>query len=292
MVDKKPPQHLTGIKLPTDAQQIPGGFHPFGPYVPGGIFSHDAHNNLIKTKGFKATHWSHALNPARTTVEAGVDLSKETDVGAFNLYDPKEFYIAIQQLNWNDQYIIQGVHGNMAINAVNYTSYYEDSGEEKERVYLSKNDVIMINSGMTVLVRQLFEYKPTGPMRLKFPIVEVQYLADGNDVRYEQGTDFVIENGMINWISQNRPSWDAKNGRGAPLSVAYWTYPYFSVIQTPRVFRNVFTNYSGNDSLPSDPTYISGSAIVKCLWLDDIGNISIPDWPKFQEPDRTHNTRS
>lgn len=287
---KIPPKFLTQSKSPSDQLQIPAGRHPFGPYAPAGIFSEEVHDNLIRTKGFRSIHWRHALNPNRKALEGGVDLTDQNDVGAMNMYDPREFYVAIQQIGWQDQYIIQGIHGSSNIMSVNYTTYYE--GEEKERVFLRKHDIIAINSGHVVLVGQLFEYKPAGPQRLKFPIKEVDYLSDGQKVRYESGVDFIISEGMLEWIGDKRPSWDAQAGRGAILSINYWTTPFFSVVETPRVMREVFANASGDPSKQSQGTYISGSAILKAVWLDDAFQADLPDWPRSLEPDRTKMTRS
>lgn len=290
MADKKPPNFLTGTKVPQEYKGLPGGIHPYGPAVPGGIFSTDAHDNLVRSKGFKATHWRHALVASRETPAAGVFLDTPTDIPGYNLYDPRPFYIAVQQLNWQDQYIIQGVHGSHAISTVNYTTYYEEDRPDKDRVYLRKNDIVTIENDVTVLTQELFEYKPNGLQRLKFPIIDVDYLADGRNNRYEQGIDFVITDNMIEWIG-NKPLWDAGKGRGDSLSIVYWTKPYFSVLTTPRVFRTVFSNEFGNDSKPSFPTYVAGSAVLKMLWIDSSG-IDLPEWPKNIEPERTNNSRS
>jgi len=290
MGNRLPPTYLTQGKSPTDQRQISAGFHPFGAFAPAGIFSSDVHDELIKTKGFKSVHWRHALNPNRTTIEAGVDLTDQADVGAMNVYDPRCFYVAIQQLGWQDQAIIQGIHGSMNISSVNYTTYYE--GSQTERVFLRKYDVVMVDSGHTVMVGQLFEYKPAGPQRLKFPVLEVDYLSDGNKNRYEENIDFSVKDGMIEWIGDRRPCWDAAKGRGDVLSINYWTRPYFSVVETPRVMREVFTNPTGDANKPSQGTYISGSAVLKAIWLDSAFRADLPGWPRETEPDRTLMTRS
>lgn len=291
MGNRIPPNFLTAQKLATDAQQIAVGHHSFGAFAPAGIFSTDAHNNLIRTKGHKATHWRHALNPARKTVEAGVSLNTPTDSGAMLLYDAREFYVAIQSISWNDQYIMQGIHGSNTIQSVNYTTYYEIP-EQTQRVYLRKFDIIKINTGHTVMVSELVEYKPNGPSKLKFPIVDIEYLVDSQKTRYEQGTDFQITSGMLEWIGTRRPLWDAQNSRGAVLSINYFAEPYYSVLETPRAFREVSTNSLGNAALPAEATYISGQAVLKALWLDDGFVTDLPDWPRYQEPTRTPNTRS
>lgn len=292
MTNKKPPNFLNQTKNPSDQKQIPTGPYAFGSHTPAGVFSDEVHDNLIRSKGFRSIHWRHALNPNRESIEGGIDLNDKSDVGAMNMYDPREFYVAMQQIGWQDQYVIQGIHGSSSIMAVNYTTYYENDDKSKERVFLRKHDIVSINSGHTVLVGQLFEYKPNGPQRVKFPIHEVDYLADGQKTRFEQGVDFVVNEGMLEWIGNKRPHWDPQKGRGAILSMNYWATPMFSVLETPRVMREVFSNPTGNAGQRSQGTYISGSAILKALWLDDSFQPDLPDWPRIKEPNRTDTTRS
>jgi len=286
----KPPHSLTGLKLPTDQPQISAGLHPLGPIAPAGIFSTDAHESEIKTKGMPAIHWRHALNPNRTTIEGGVDLSQSADINGYNLYDPRPFYIVPTNQNWEDTFVTQGLYGKHSASIL-HTGYYDDP--LRTRVYLRPNDIILVNNGLTVMITEMVEYKPAGLMRLKFPIVSIDYMANGQNVRFEEGSDFIIQDGMLEWVGQNRPTWDTSKARGEPLSVVYWTYPYYMVAATPRVFRTVYTNASGNAALPSVPTYLPGSAIVQMLWLEDAGSISIPNWPREKNPlNKTNNTRS
>lgn len=287
---KQPPNFLTQGKKPTDQKQITAGFHAYGAYAPAGVFSTEVHDNLVRTKGFKATHWRSALSPFRNALEGGADLSKLGEVGQMVMYDPREIYIAIQNLSWQDRYVVQGVHANMSVLTANYTSYYEN--ESDVRVFLKKFDVIMVNSGHTVMVNQLFEYKPNGPQRLKFPILEVDYLADNAGNRYEQDVDFRINNHMIEWISQRRPLWDASKGQGAIISINYWTRPYFSVVETPRIMREVFTNALGNAGADSHGTYVAGSVVLKAIWIDDAWQGDLPEWPRYTEAERSLLTRS
>jgi hypothetical protein len=289
-MNKLPPNFLSGTKQPTDGNFLPIGSHPFGSYSPHGVFPTDSHNNLIRAKGFKATHYRHALNPDRETVVGGVNLENPPDANVFKLYDPRTLYIVPQQMNWSDQYVLYGVYGSHTVGAVNFTGYYED--EPHTRVYLSKHDVLVIEDSVTVQVREIFEYKPTGPARLKFPIVNVDHLSDKNDKRYEADRDFTIVDGMIEWTGSDKPTWDTKNSRGEVLSIVYWTKPVYSVMETPRVFRMVHSNATGDDRLPSDATYMSGSAVVRMLWLDNVGNLLIPGWPNHTEAKRSHNSRA
>lgn len=278
---------FNGTKLPTDQQQLndPGFLN--GPFTPAGVFTDGLHDNLLKQKGFKATHYRHALSPDRVTVAEGVNVNAKNDAPGYRLYDPKEFFIVPQQLTWNDQYLVQGIHGGHEYMAVNHTGSYE--GECEPRVYLRKGDLIVVKEGPTVLAQELLEFKPTGRQRLRFPIVEMDYIADTNN-RYEQGADFNVVDGMIEWIGNRKPVF--VNGRGTVLSVVYFTKPVFAVVSTPRVFRGVWSNSTGSANSPAQSTYLPGSAMLQMLWLTDSYNIEYPEWPTSLEPERTTNTHS
>lgn len=255
----KPPNGLLGGKNPSDFPNVPVGQHPYGPAAPYGIFSDDAHENLIKSKGFKALHYKHALNPNRETVAEAVDLKNNTTSG-YVFYDPAEIWIVPQNIGWQDTFIMQGVHGTHSI-SLNHTGY-DSNGQ---RVFIRVGDIIVVQDEISVLVEELFEFKQQTGQRLKFPIIEVDYLADGNGRRYEQGVDFVVNQGIINWV--NPPTWNAKFNRGQVLSAVYWTKPRFNVTATPKVFRMVWSNPSGNDRLPASATYLPGNCVVQMSWL-------------------------
>jgi hypothetical protein len=259
MGNRFPPNGLTNTKSPSDFPNVPVGQHPYGPAAPYGIFSDDAHDSLLKSKGFRALHYKHALNPNRETVEEGVDLSTMTTSG-YVFYDPEEFWVVPQNIGWQDTYVIQGVHGTNSI-SLNHTGYYTNG----ERVYLRPGDIVVIQDDITVMVQQLVEFKNAPSQKLKMPIVSVDYLANGNGRRYEEGVDFTVSQGIINWLQS--PLWDAKNKRGEVLSCVYWTKPRFNVVATPKVFRMVWSNASGNDRLQAAATYLPGNCIVNMSWL-------------------------
>jgi hypothetical protein len=153
------------IKNPKEFSGFPTGIYPMGATTPAGVFSHDVHENLIKSKGFKALHYRHALNPKRSTATEGVNL-EQMDLSGLNWYDPHELYLVPQSLGWNDLYTVQGIFGKHSM-TVNYTGYYND--EPGKRTYLRTDDILVSiddNVG-TVLCEDLVEWKPALPIRCK-----------------------------------------------------------------------------------------------------------------------------
>lgn len=256
------------VKNPNEFSGFPTGVYPMGAITPAGVFSHDAHENLIKSKGFKAVHYRHALNPKRSTPNEGVDLNS-TDLSGYNWYDPHEIYLVPQSLGWEDLYTVQGIFGKHTM-TVNYTGYYNDIPDK--RTYLRPDDILISvdeNVG-TVLCEDLVEWKPALPIKCKFPVLTVDYIADG-DNRYEPGNDFTIgSDGLIYWKNNLAltPKIDSRLGKGVPLTIVYWTKPYYVVVATPRVFRMAYNNTYANAGLPADLVYYPGLAVIQMAWMN------------------------
>jgi hypothetical protein len=258
------PNTIDEIKTTNEAQTIYGGHYPMGPYSPAGCFSEQAHENLLRSKGFKAIHYKHALNPARETPAEGVDMSK-MDYSGFVYYDPQEFYVTPQGIRWEDLLLMQNAHGKNTL-TVNHTGKYNGTDS---RVYLRKGDIIVASHEAfgTVLVTELVEYKLGQPLRLKFPSYAVDYLA-ADGTRYEQNSDFICQDGLVYWLDTGRkPRFDAAKNRGEVLSIVYWTQPVFVVVDTPRIFRTVWANEFADTRRPQQAIYLPGSAVLMMSWM-------------------------
>ena len=280
------PNRLSGTKNPSEAKTIPTGVYPPGPFSPAGVFSNDAHDNLLKSKGFKAIHYRHALNPIRRTPDEGVLLDK-MDMTGYRFYDPKELYIVPQNLSWEDSFMVHGVHGKHTM-TINHTGKYTD--EAGERVFLRSGDLIVLEGEDTplVMMEDLIEYPPSGINRLRFPVYAVDYMADSTR-RYEEGTDFNVIDGEIIWspspLGTSKPGFGQpiRNqpvlGSGTVLSCVYWTKPFLVVIDTPRVFRMVWSNTIANAGETSQAAYLPGSAVVGLSWLHPHAKLNEDLWP-------------
>jgi hypothetical protein len=256
---------------PGDARLVPSDqMYPYGDRVPGGVFSDGAHENLIKSKGFRALHFRHALDPNRNTIAEGV-LSDKINLSGAIYYDCREFFVVPQGLRWEDMAIVQGLHGKHTFTA-NHTGYYENTCE---RVYLRKNDIVVFkgNDHGLVMLQQYLTVTGNGlPVRAKFPIEK----ADGT-TRYEHGNDFTLSNGELIWTK--RPATSSQQSR--VLSLVYWTKPVFVVNDTPRIFRTVWSNTYAQPGIEANATYLPGMAVLSMSWL---GVEEIPDnvrWPLF-----------
>lgn len=263
----------TYTKFPTDQKQEAAGVFPTGPRTPAGVFPLDAEDNLIRQKGIKMRHYRFALTANRVATEGGVNIADTIGQKNFTYYDPHELFVVIQQLNWSDTYMMQGIYGSFNISTVNYCSKYEDL--LSKRSYLRANDILVDDSGITAATEDIFEYNGREYQRLRFPIEDVDYLASAT-TRFYLNTDFSLCEGQIHWINGGmKPTFS--NGRGEVLSIVYFTKPYYQVVATPRVFRAAYANTYGNPNQPAKLTYYSGSAVIKMLWSTRI-DFDLPDW--------------
>lgn len=260
-------QKTNTIKDPSEFHGFPQGIYPMGDTTPAGIFSTDAHENLIKSKGFKVKHYRHALNANRATPSEGVNLDK-IDLSGYKFYDPLECYIVPQGLSWDELYTVQGIFGKHTV-TINFTGYYNDDPEK--RVYLRPDDILVAEDDTigTVLCEDLVEWKPSLPIKCKFPVQSVDYLADA-DYRYDEGRDFVVRDGLIYWnpSAASTPRFDNKLNKGIPLSIVYWTKPYYVVVATPRLFRMAYNNTMANAGQPANLVYYPGQAVVMMSWIN------------------------
>jgi hypothetical protein len=267
---------MSGIKLPQESKNIPGGIYPAGAYTPSGIFSLDAHENLIRSKGFRALHFRHALNPARATPEEGVDL-KNMDMTGYTFYDQREVYIAPQNLNWQESYMVYGTYGKHTM-VCNHTGRYTD--DPNTRVYLRPGDLVAFkDSGTTtVMMKELLASTMSGTMRPRFPVFSVDYLASSNK-RYEEGSDFSVVNGEIVWNPGINPPFDVSKNQGTVLSCVYWTRPLFVVVDTPKLFRMSWANEYAEAYKEADATYFPGSVVLSMAWLHPSAKFDNIIWP-------------
>lgn len=89
-----------------------------------------------------------------------------------------------------------------------------------DRFYLAEDAIL-------VPTWQLFEANISGREKLQFPVIQVQDLMDNAGNRYEEGVDFEIRGGYVQWIGEKRPTYDPGRGRGQICAARYLYRPYW-----------------------------------------------------------------
>jgi hypothetical protein len=254
---------------------------------PVASFNIDQINNLLDTKGFRAWHYRHCLNPIQETLSGPVDPSKQSGFEAVIYYSVREVKIVPQQFRVEEALTVQGIWGQ-GTTMFNVSGKYMDGN--KENVHVSERDLIVFDSEMTDLVRQKFEFNPTGPQKLHYKALGVEFLRDSRGNVYTEGSDFVLSDGQIVWLKEGRMP-DFKNGKGEILSIVYWYNPVYIVVSRPHSLRVLPSNKSGNGAIPRDKTYAPQLLIVRPSTLykenDILGFSDLPPIPAYSDSNNT-----
>lgn len=267
----------------SDTNTTPGlvSLGSFPSKAPVSVFNGQALDNLIKTKGFEAFHFKSAPSPDRYQMDAPVDPSTQAAYQGRIYYDVRPLKNVPQNFQINDRLNVQGIYGVHSV-IFNVSGTYEDDREETI-VQIKVNDLIMFNETITVPSEQLFEYNPTGPNRLWFKVLGVDYLAD-NEIIYEEHTDFSIIDGEIYWLPGGTKPHFA-NGKGAVLTCVYYSNPVYVVTSLPHGVRIIPSNAAGNAAFPREAFYAPQLVVASKLTYMQPNNIldwkSLPPLPEY-----------
>lgn len=266
---------MNGIPL-VDINDTPGlmGLGPIPNQAPVAAFQIEQIENLINTKGITAYHYRFAFAPNRNAMIAGVNVNSET-ANKFGVlfHEVRELKLVPYSLPLRDQMQLDGVY-NEGSCVVNVSGHYTDG--EKERVYVTPRDLIVLNSTITVQHKQLAEYNSSGDLRLKFRAKAVDYLASENE-RFEQGVDFnVTPEGTVQWVvSGKRPK------PGEILSAVYWFSPIYIVNNVPHSLRLLPSNSFGHGGLPRELKYAPQLVICRQSHLIESIDVDFAGLPNY-----------
>ena len=239
MSDGRPPIH--------DINRTEGliGLGPIPGFSPVAAFNVDQVRDLIRTKGIRAWHFKHALDPASESVETG----SRVDLQAANLglryYCVRELVVVPQAFKLEHQLQVQGLYDVESV-ILNVSGNYIDG--DCGQVFVSPRDIIMLNSSITLEVRQKIEYNPVEAISLKYKIKGVSVLFS-ETTTFIQDQDYCVVNGKIMWLKDGRRP-QFVNGKGQILSIVYWATPFYIVSAVPHVLRILPSNEEGLGGLP------------------------------------------
>lgn len=101
------------------------------------------------------------------------------------------------------------------------------------QIFFGVNDRLdLLDESIVVPKWEKIECSPTGIDRPMFPIVNIEYVIDMNGKEYFQGNDFIIVDGNIHWVGQNRPQFNQSFGGGGIYAIRYLYRPswYIGVV--------------------------------------------------------------
>lgn len=247
--------------------------------APVAVFNVDGIENLLDTKGIQAYHYKCAIHPARESIEGGVNVKAQGLTRGFIYYEIRQLLIVPTSLKLDVRFTVQGLFDvNSCV--LNVAGNYSDG--EKDPVFLRPNDLIVLNKTITIPHNQIVEYSPTSPIKTHYRVVAVEYLASEN-IRYEQGVDFNVINGMIVWTDHGRkPS--HINGKGEILTLVYHFNPVYIVQNVPHALRIIPSNPMGNANFPRHAKYAPQLAVAISSHLSQQQGdfFHLPDYREIQ----------
>ena len=118
-------------------------------------------------------------------------------------------------------------------------THYLDTGR---RIFLAPGDRLIMDERNALVNRsEVLECSPIGIDRPKFPVLEVLDCMDSMGNRYEQDTDFTVDDtGLIHW-GERRPLQDVQSGKGGIYSIRYVYRPYWVVVRLMHELRMLQT---------------------------------------------------
>lgn len=114
-----------------------------------------------------------------------------------------------------------------SIMTATFPRFYDDKKDEQvyvqlyDRFYIKESAILVPNS-------QKVEAHISGVDKFTYNIEKVESLIDERLIKYDNSL-YVVENGTLRWLSENRPGYDLKLGRGTIYSIRYLYTPYFYV---------------------------------------------------------------
>lgn len=145
------------------------------------------------------------------------------------LYFPKKVVIGIFSSNdKNLKSIDPGLYSESGA-MISFNRYYEGTQEVVEMSEYDKLIPCESADQFFSTSMQQFEHNPTGIDRLQFPAHQVRVLVDSDAKTYQQGIDFTLNKGQIQWNPGKEPGYNKSTGKGKVCSVRFTYKPYMYV---------------------------------------------------------------
>ena len=158
------------------------------------------------------------------------------DGNGIHYYREKEIYGVFYSNSLEKNFEMQGIW-EVGTAVVTLPTEYPDGSQAEFNTY----DQLVIPD-FTVRLWELKEYepRPNRQQQLRYPVDRVDHMysvVNGVKTVYEDGVDFNIVDGKIEWIVGREPSYDTVNEVGRVFTVIYFANPVYNVLQHMRELR-------------------------------------------------------
>jgi hypothetical protein len=263
-----------------DINNTPGliNLGPIPSQAPVAAFNKTQHENLINTKGYKATHYRHALHPNKETLTGPSEIVSESTHRGYRYYSPRVVMIVPQSIKIEERLMIQAGFkmGSVLINIGGRYLDVDPSGRDNI-VHVRPNDIIVMPS-ITDATEQRFEVATSKINRLKYRISGIDLMFD-SEREYIEGIDFIIQNQEIHWINNIKS--------GTVVSCVYYFNPVYIVTSMLHSLRVIPANEFGHAGMSREAIYAPQQFIVTPSHLSQEYSIvdyhNLPPTPEYDD---------
>lgn len=240
------------------SSRYPSASGSFGSMAPGILPDpswNDVHfSEMIQNKGILFTHSKAVPCPNIQDVESRIHVAhcEHPDCWNGTLYvQPKKVWGYFNNDQLNKLFEVQGEYNeNIAI--ITMSATYEDGTE----CDLAMFDWLVAEE-YTKRAYELVEANPLGIDRLKYYAIDT-HVVRTHDREFTKDVDYVIQDGKIKWISNNRPGYNQQLNRGEIYTIGYYIRPAFYVHHVMKELRasQVFDPMTGEKVAVRFPQHI------------------------------------
>lgn len=228
---KKPDQ-----PLPSSPTSTPS---PMPTYIPDHALNGDSHDQILRNRGIRFMHYKATPCPNMNRLDDNShvpDCPFCDDSGWLYYGDPKLITGTFMSNSLEKLFERQGIW-EIGSAIVSLPTVYDDGTEADFNSY----DQLHVLD-YEVRLWELKEYEPTVSLQqqLRYPITQIDYMSviNGPALReLEEGVDFNIVDGNIEWIAGKQPSYSNTTESGDTFTVSYFANPVYNVVQTLRELR-------------------------------------------------------
>lgn len=230
--------------MPVDKpnQQYPsslGSYHSLFPaLLPDPSIKGDAFDQLLQNRGIRFVHKIAAPCPNINVLDDNNHDPECTfcDNSQMIYVQEKEIWGTLSNNSLEKLYEVQGVW-EVGTAVITFPTHYPDSEDQAD---FNIFDQLMCPD-FQVRLSDIKQYDGTGVTKCKYPIVKafnITSISAGVLKTYALDVDYTIdEDGNIEWITGQEPSYDNIADIGEVLSITYVANPVYNVVQTLHELR-------------------------------------------------------
>jgi hypothetical protein len=221
-------------------QQYPlglGSFNSLFPSIlPDPSIRGDAFDQLLQNRGIRFVHKVNAPCPNINVLD---DNNHDPecpfcDQSQILYVQEKEIWGVLSNNTLEKLYEVQGVW-EVGTAVITFPTHYPDGTQADFNTF----DQLMCPD-FQVRLSDLRQYDGSGITKCKYPIVRIvniTSITNGAIKTYQEGVDYTLVNGDIEWISGKEPSYNQIEDIGEVLSITFVTNPVYNVLQTLHELR-------------------------------------------------------